>query len=80
MAKATDGSLVALLLGAVVGLAAFATLLGAGLLLYQRLYGDSGFALVVILLVFGGMGAYLGWLVGVLIFSRVRRPAQGDEV
>ena len=43
------------------------------------MYGDSGIALVVILALFGGLGAYLAWLVGVLAFSAVRRPEEGDN-
>jgi VIT1/CCC1 family predicted Fe2+/Mn2+ transporter len=69
-------SLAALLVGGAVGVAAFVFLVGAGVLLYQRVYGDSAVALVVILLVFGGLGAYLAWLVGVLVFSVLRR---GEE-
>ncbi|TMC13059.1 MAG: hypothetical protein E6J29_07505 [Chloroflexi bacterium] len=73
-------SLGALLAGGVVGLAAFAFLVGAGLLLYQRVSGDSAPALIVILLVFGGLGAYLAWLVGVLVFSVLRRGGESDGV
>ncbi|GAC1658637.1 MAG: hypothetical protein NVS9B1_18940 [Candidatus Dormibacteraceae bacterium] len=68
-----------MLVGGVVGLTCFALLLAAGLLLYQRLYGDSTLALLVILAVFGGFGAYLAWLVGVLAFSRMRgQDEEGD--
>jgi hypothetical protein len=74
-----SGSLPALVLGAVVGVVAFAALLAAGLLLYQRLYGDSGLALIVILMVFGGLGAYLAWLLGVIVYSRLRQPVEGDD-
>ena len=52
----------------------------AGLLLYQRVYGDSWVALLVILAVFGGLGAYLAWLVGVLAFSAVRQAGTGSSV
>jgi hypothetical protein len=69
-------SLAALLVGGAVGVAAFVFLVGAGVLLYQRVYGDSAVALVVILLVFGGLGAYLAWLVGVLVFSVLRRSEE----
>jgi len=74
----SERSLAALLIGGLVGLAAFVSLVGAGLLLYQRVYGDSALALVVILLVFGGLGAYLAWLVGVLVFSVLRRSGEGN--
>jgi hypothetical protein len=73
----SERSLAALLAGVAVGLLAFAFLVGAGLLLYQRVYGDSVVALVVILVVFGGLGAYLAWLVGVLVFSVLRRSEEG---
>ena len=72
-------SLGALLIGGIAGLLVFGGLLAAGLLLYQRVYGDSWVAVVVILAVFGGLGAYLAWLVAVLVFSRVRPPEEGDE-
>jgi len=68
-----------MLVGGVVGLTCFALLLAAGLLLYQRLYGDSTLALLVILAVFGGFGAYLAWLVGVLAFSRLRGQEEEGE-
>jgi len=42
--------------------------------------GDSWIALLLILAVFGGLGAYLAWLVGVLAFSAVRRPEEGDNL
>lgn len=76
MPASSPGSLSAVVAGTVVGVATFAALIGAGLLLYQRLYGDSGPALVIILVIFGGLGAYLAWLVGVLVFSRVRAPQE----
>lgn len=76
----TDRSLGAFVVGGAAGLLVFAGLVSAGVLLYQRVYGDSWVALVVILAVFGGLGAYLAWLVGVLAFSAVRRPGQGDSV
>ena len=74
------GSLGALLIGGVAGLLVFGLLLAAGLLLYQRVYGDSWVALVVILALFGGLGAYLAWLVAVLVFSGFRAPGEGDEI
>jgi hypothetical protein len=71
-------SLGALLVGAVAGVVVFACMVGGGLLLYQRVYGDSALALVILMVIFGGLGAYLAWLVGVLIFSSVRRPEDGE--
>lgn len=68
------------LLGATAGAAAFAVLVGAGLLLYQRVYEGSPLALVIIVALFGGFGAYLAWLVGVLVFSSVRPGREGDEL
>ena len=79
-ATATDRSLSAFVVGGAAGLLVFAGLVAAGVLLYQRVYGDSWVALLVILAVFGGLGAYLAWLVGVLAFSAVRRPGDGDTV
>lgn len=73
------GSLAAAVIGVVVGIATFGGMLGSGFLLYQRLYGDSGLALAIMLLVFGGLGAYLAWLLGVLAFSRIREPVGGEE-
>jgi len=65
-------NLAAAIVGGVAGSLVFALLLGLGFLLYQRLYGDSTLALVILLAVFGGLGAYAGWLLGVLVFSAVR--------
>ena len=73
-------SLGAFIVGGVAGLLVFAGLVAAGLLLYQRVSGDSWIALLLILAVFGGLGAYLAWLVGVLAFSAVRRPEEGDNL
>jgi hypothetical protein len=74
-----DRSLGALLIGGAAGLLVFVGLVSAGVLLYQRVSGDSWVALVIILAVFGGLGAYLAWLVGVLAFSALRRPDEGDS-
>jgi hypothetical protein len=74
---APDRSLGALVVGGAAGVVVFAGMVAGGLLLYQRVYGDSLPALVVILAVFGGLGAYLAWLVAVLIFSSVRRAEDG---
>jgi hypothetical protein len=73
-----ERSLGAILIGTVAGVVVFAVMVGGGLLLYQRVYGSSLPALVILLAIFGGLGAYLAWLVGVLIFSSVRRPEDGE--
>lgn len=75
----SDRSLGALVVGGAAGLCVLVGLVAAGILLYQRVYGDSWFALVVILAVFGGLGAYLAWLVGVLVYSAMRR-SEGEEI
>lgn len=69
--------LVAAVLGAAAGAAAFLLLLGAGLLVYQRLWTGSGPFLVVIELFFGVIGAYAGWLIGVIVFSALRGRSEG---
>lgn len=47
-------------------------LLLLGLLLYRRLYSGSSLILAGIELLFGAVGAYAGWLLGVIVFSAVR--------
>jgi hypothetical protein len=47
-----------------------------GLLLYRRLYFGSGLILAGIELLFGAVGAYAGWLLGVIVFSAVRGPEE----
>jgi uncharacterized membrane protein len=74
-----DRSLAALAAAGVAGVCVLVGLIAAGLVLYQRVFGDSWIALVVILAVFGGLGAYLAWLVGVLIYSAMRSP-EGEEI
>lgn len=69
--------LVAAVLGFAAGGAAFLLLLAAGLLVYQRLWTGSGPFLAVIELFFGAAGAYAGWLIGVIVFSAFRGPAEG---
>ena len=72
-------SLPAFITGVVVGLAAFALLIGAGYLLYERLFGSGTLPLVGILTVFTLIGGYAGWLLGLLAFSAVRGPVEGAE-
>jgi hypothetical protein len=68
----------ALVAGVVVGAAAFLVLLGAGWLFYQRLYGNSWPALIVILLLAAVFGGYAAWLVGVIVFSTLRSPEENE--
>ena len=42
------------------------------MLLYRRLYSGSSLILAGIELLFGAVGAYAGWLLGVIVFSAVR--------
>jgi hypothetical protein len=65
----------ALLVGAAAGIVVLAAMLAGALILY-RVFGDSWPALVLLLVVFGGLGAYLAWLVGVLVFSSVRNGGE----
>jgi cell division protein FtsW (lipid II flippase) len=51
---------------------AFAVLLMAGLLLYQRLYGTSASVLVVLGLIFGAAGIYAGWIAATMVFAALR--------
>ena len=69
-------SLVATVAGAAVGVVAFALLVLAGFLLYERLWTGSGVLLVAVLLIFGAIGGYAGWLLGMVVFSAVRGAAE----
>lgn len=69
----------ALLVGVLLGAVVFAAVMGAGLLLYERLYAESATALIVILVLFGGAGAYAAWLVGVIVYSRTLDPTSTEE-
>jgi hypothetical protein len=73
-----DRHLTATVLGLLAGSAGFATLMGAGWLLYRRLWGDSPTALIVIVVLFGAAGLYAGWLLGVIVFSALR-GGDGEE-
>ncbi|MGH7776334.1 MAG: hypothetical protein ACREPI_04050 [Candidatus Dormibacterales bacterium] len=64
--------------GLAVGLLVFAILLAAGYLVYSRLYEGSGPGLALITAVFGLVGAYAGWLCGVIVFSAVRGADRED--
>ncbi len=52
--------------GALVGAVVFGAFIGLGLLLLNRV--ASGLPVVILAIA----GAYAGWLVGVIVFSRVR--------
>jgi len=70
-------------LGVACGATGFLVSMGAGVLLYQRIWGDSPLALIVVLALFGGAGAYGGFLLGILAFSALREddggtPGRGD--
>jgi uncharacterized membrane protein YuzA (DUF378 family) len=71
--------LTATLLGVLAGAAGFGALMMAGWLLYRRLWGDSATALLIIFVLFGVAGLYAGWLLGVIVFSALRGPDEGEE-
>jgi hypothetical protein len=50
-----------------------------GWLLYERLFGDSTPALVLIFVLFGVVGLYAGWLLGLVVFSAVLGSDDGEE-
>ena len=62
----------AALTGGLVGLGVLTLSLTAGILLYNRLGIGSSSVLVAICIGFGVVGAYAGWLLGVLVFSFAR--------
>jgi ABC-type branched-subunit amino acid transport system permease subunit len=64
--------LAAAAVGGVAGAVAGAALFLLGALVYQRLFLNSLFALVLVAVVFGGAGLYAGWLAGMMAFSAVR--------
>ncbi|HZU18618.1 MAG TPA: hypothetical protein VFD01_18700 [Candidatus Dormibacteraeota bacterium] len=67
----------AVALASVAGAIGLGGLLVAGWMLYQRLWGDSLPALVVIETLFGAAGVYAGWILAMLVFSAVR-DADGE--
>ena len=69
----------ATLVGLLTGAAGLALMLLLGWLLYQRLFGDSTLALVLIFVVFGVVGLYAGWLLGLVVFSAVLGSDDGEE-
>jgi hypothetical protein len=76
----TSRRLTAAIAGVVAGMCAFLLLLLAGWLVYLRLWTGSGVVLVLLLVVFGMVGAYAGWLLGLVVFSSVRgAEAEGPE-
>ena len=56
----------------VAGAAVLAGFFSAGLLLDQRLAGDSMPLFVGVIVFFGVAGGYAGWLVALIVFSAVR--------
>ena len=69
----------AALAGFLTGATGLAIMLLLGWLLYQRLFGDSAPALVVIFVLFGVVGLYAGWLLGLVVFSAVLGSEEGEE-
>lgn len=66
------------MLGLAAGAVGFFVLVLAGYLLYQRVWGDSLVAQVLITGLFGAAGVYAGWILGMIVFSAVRGPDDGD--
>ena len=69
----------AVLVGVLTGATGLGVMLLLGWLLYQRLFGDSAVALVVIFVLFGVVGLYAGWLLGLVVFSAVLGSEEGEE-
>jgi hypothetical protein len=65
--------------GALTGATGLAVMLLLGWLLYERLFGDSAPALVVIFVLFGVVGLYAGWLLGLVVFSAILGSEDGEE-
>lgn len=65
-----------LLAGFLAGATVFGLALGAGYLLYHRLWDGSPPILIAVLAVFGAAGGYAAWLLGVLVFSASRGDGQ----
>jgi hypothetical protein len=63
--------------GLLAGGFAFGVLILAGWLLDQRLWPGAVAPLVIVLVVFGAIGLYAGWILGMLVFSALR--SAGDE-
>ena len=70
----TAGALAA---GTFIGVLAAALL--AGYELYDRLLRGEIAALVVLLVIFAIVGAYAGWLIGVVVFAATRSAGPGQE-
>jgi hypothetical protein len=75
--EAGDRRLAATLGATVAGCIAFAVLALLGLLLYQRLWGNSTFALAVIAILFGAAGLYAGWIAALMVFSAIGGEQRG---
>jgi len=69
----------AVLVGLLTGAAGLTVMLLLRWVLYQRLFGDSTLALILIFLAFGVVGLYAGWLLGLVVFSAVLGSDEGEE-
>jgi hypothetical protein len=65
--------------GALTGATGLAVMLLLGWLLYERLFGDSAPALIVIFVLFGVVGLYSGWLLGLVVFSAILGSEDDEE-
>ncbi len=74
----TGRSLLAGVVAALAGVGVFAGLEFAGMVVYQRLLGGAIPGLIVIMVVFGALGAYAGWLLALLIYSGMRGEGFGE--
>lgn len=70
-------NLAATLAAGVAGVAAFAVLLLAGILLYQRLWGASSGLLALVGILFGAAGLYAGWIAATMVFAALRGGGDG---
>ena len=69
---ASGRQVAATLVAGVAGAAAFAVLIFAGLLLHQRLWGNSTTMLALLGVLFGAAGLYAGWIAATMVFAAVR--------
>jgi hypothetical protein len=59
----------------IAGAAVFGVLLVSGVVVYERLFAGSPLMLVALAVVGGAIGAYSGWLLGLIVFSALRGDA-----
>lgn len=74
----TGRQLPAAAFGVLTGLGGLAVMLLAGWGLYERLWPDSPVALAIVLVVFGAIGAFAGWLLGLIVFASIRGSEEHD--